>query len=44
MSIFSRMVKLGLGIDEDETVAVPDEPMPTLEDDTADASRMEEVD
>nr|QEQ13288.1 heat shock protein 90 [Artemia franciscana] len=39
-----RMVKLGLGIDEDETAAVPEEPMPTLEDDTADASRMEEVD
>ncbi|XP_065577878.1 heat shock protein 83-like [Artemia franciscana] len=39
-----RMVKLGLGIDEDEAAAVPEEPMPTLEDDTADASRMEEVD
>jgi len=38
------MVKLGLGIDEDEAAAIPEEPMPTLEDDTADASRMEEVD
>jgi molecular chaperone HtpG len=41
-----RMIKLGLGIDEDETAAVeemPDE-MPPLEGADDDASRMEEVD
>jgi molecular chaperone HtpG len=40
------MIKLGLGIDEDETAAVeemPDE-MPPLEGADDDASRMEEVD
>merc|ERR1712168_1042993 len=40
-----RMIKLGLGIDEEDVAETeaPDEPMPPLEDD-ADASRMEEVD
>merc|ERR1711978_118458 len=43
-----RMIKLGLGIDEDEAVAEPLEAntddMPPLEGDVEDASRMEEVD
>merc|ERR1719233_350610 len=43
-----RMIKLGLGIDEDEAaveeVGEPDEEMPPLEGDDEDASRMEEVD
>merc|ERR1712055_936310 len=43
-----RMIKLGLGIDEDETIAEPLEAatddMPPLEGDAEDASRMEEVD
>merc|ERR1719167_1729308 len=43
-----RMIKLGLGIDEDEAVAEPQEAntddMPPLEGDAEDASRMEEVD
>jgi len=43
-----RMIKLGLGIDEDEAVAEPLEAntddMPPLEGDAEDASRMEEVD
>jgi molecular chaperone HtpG len=46
-----RMIKLGLGIDEDDLPAAPategakaDEDMPPLENDDADASRMEEVD
>jgi len=41
-----RMVKLGLGIEDDEEVAdaPADEDMPTLEGDAEDASRMEEVD
>jgi len=43
-----RMVKLGLGIDEDEGVPESDAPaaddMPPLEGDEDDASRMEEVD
>lgn len=43
-----RMIKLGLGIDEDEPVVQPDEPsagdVPPLEGDADDASRMEEVD
>jgi len=43
-----RMIKLGLGIDEDETDAIlPEakiEDMPPLEGDAEDASRMEEVD
>nr|CAG4651603.1 EOG090X01EZ [Triops cancriformis] len=44
-----RMIKLGLGIDEDEVVAgaadeMKTEDLPPLEDDAADASRMEEVD
>merc|ERR1712141_466297 len=42
-----RMIKLGLGIDEDEAVAEPTEAaadMPPLEGDAEDASRMEEVD
>jgi len=42
-----RMVKLGLGIDEDEAdieEAVDDMDMPPLEGDAEDASRMEEVD
>ncbi|XP_056284939.1 heat shock protein 90, alpha (cytosolic), class A member 1, tandem duplicate 2 [Pseudoliparis swirei] len=44
-----RMIKLGLGIDEDdlipeEVVSAPIEDMPPLEGDEEDASRMEEVD
>ncbi|KAK3878057.1 hypothetical protein Pcinc_017269 [Petrolisthes cinctipes] len=45
-----RMIKLGLGIDEDDAPAeeggetAPDEEMPPLEGDDEDASRMEEVD
>lgn len=41
-----RMIKLGLGIDEDEPVPVEDnqENVPPLEGETEDASRMEEVD
>ena len=42
-----RMIKLGLGIDEDEPVTEPTEAasdMPPLEGDAEDASRMEEVD
>jgi len=42
-----RMIKLGLGIEEDEAVAEPTEAeadMPPLEGDAEDASRMEEVD
>jgi len=45
-----RMVKLGLGLDEDcdaeaaEEVAAADDDMPPLEGDDEDASRMEEVD
>jgi len=44
-----RMIKLGLGIDDDEeseldTGAVEDADMPSLEGDAEDASRMEEVD
>jgi len=41
-----RMVKLGLGIEDDDEVAEApaDEDMPTLEGDAEDASRMEEVD
>merc|ERR1712121_470430 len=41
-----RMIKLGLGIDEDDTEVedVVDDDMPPLEGDTEDASRMEEVD
>merc|ERR1712082_241686 len=44
-----RMIKLGLGIDEDETDAdtaavIEDSDMPPLEGDEEDASRMEEVD
>jgi len=44
-----RMIKLGLGIDEDDDVAVEDtaaatDDMPPLEGDADDASRMEEVD
>ncbi|CAH0386680.1 unnamed protein product [Bemisia tabaci] len=43
-----RMIKLGLGIDEDETVHVeeekPDAAMPAADGDAEDASRMEEVD
>lgn len=43
------MIKLGLGIDEDDEAAVEetveaDEEMPPLEGDDEDASRMEEVD
>lgn len=42
------MIKLGLGIEEDDTPAeettAPDEEMPPLEGDEEDASRMEEVD
>jgi len=43
-----RMIKLGLGIDEDETTTEPleaaSDDMPPLEGDAEDASRMEEVD
>lgn len=42
-----RMIKLGLGIDEDESVDVEeskDAPVPSMEVDGEDASRMEEVD
>merc|ERR1712198_567890 len=41
-----RMIKLGLGIDEEDVVAEEpaDEDMPPLEGDDEDASRMEEVD
>merc|ERR1711942_369174 len=41
-----RMIKLGLGIDEDEVeeAGVDDNDMPPLEGDAEDASRMEEVD
>nr|ACH85198.1 heat shock protein 90 [Bemisia tabaci] len=43
-----RMIKLGLGIDEDEPVMVeeekPDTAMPAADGDAEDASRMEEVD
>ena len=42
-----RMIKLGLGIDDDEPemeVAADDSDMPPLEGDSEDASRMEEVD
>jgi len=43
-----RMIKLGLGIDEDDaeeaTAAADDSEMPPLEGDAEDASRMEEVD
>ena len=46
-----RMIKLGLGIDEDDLPAASaeegakaDDEMPPLENDDADASRMEEVD
>jgi molecular chaperone HtpG len=43
-----RMIKLGLGIEEDETEAaeagIDDSDMPPLEGDAEDASRMEEVD
>lgn len=43
-----RMIKLGLGFDDDDTPNVEDEKMdtevPPLEDDTEEASRMEEVD
>merc|ERR1712210_372569 len=40
-----RMIKLGLGIDEDEVDAAGDDSdMPPLEGDAEDASRMEEVD
>lgn len=41
-----RMIKLGLGIDEEDQVTeeVADEEMPPLEGDAEDASRMEEVD
>ena len=45
-----RMVKLGLGLDEDadaevaDDVAAADDDMPPLEGDDEDASRMEEVD
>lgn len=43
-----RMIKLGLGIDEDEPLLVeeekPDSAMPAADGDTEDASRMEEVD
>lgn len=40
------MIKLGLGIDEDEPAPVEDnqESVPPLEGETEDASRMEEVD
>ncbi|XP_023336510.1 heat shock protein 83 [Eurytemora carolleeae] len=45
-SRIQRMIKLGLGIDEEdnETEAVEDLDMPPLEGDAEDASRMEEVD
>ena len=42
-----RMIKLGLGIDDDEPemeAAADDSDMPPLEGDAEDASRMEEVD
>ncbi|KAG4073886.1 hypothetical protein HA402_014091 [Bradysia odoriphaga] len=43
-----RMIKLGLGIDEDEPMPCEEAPvageMPPLVDDTEDASQMEEVD
>merc|ERR1719167_455859 len=43
-----RMIKLGLGIDEDDsevdTATADDSDMPPLEGDAEDASRMEEVD
>merc|ERR1712083_668485 len=42
-----RMIKLGLGIDDDEAVeedVADDSDMPPLEGDAEDASRMEEVD
>lgn len=43
-----RMIKLGLGIDDEDDELVPDKPsdveMPALEPDAEDASRMEEVD
>jgi hypothetical protein len=40
------MIKLGLGIDEDEPATVEEtkEDVPVLEGETDDASRMEEVD
>ena len=38
-----RMLKLGLSIDEDET-AVDDVDMPSLEEETNEESKMEEVD
>lgn len=37
-----RMIKLGLSIEEDETVAVDD--LPALEEETEEGSRMEEID
>ena len=44
----SRMIKLGLGIDDDDVEGIDDnagiEDMPPLEGDAEDASRMEEVD
>jgi molecular chaperone HtpG len=36
------MIKLGLSIEEDETVAVDD--LPALEEETEEGSRMEEID
>ena len=41
-----RMIKLGLGIDEEESVSEEQttEEIPPLEGDTEDSSRMEEVD
>merc|ERR1712037_655994 len=39
-----RMIKLGLGIDEDEAAVADDTDMPPLEGESEDASRMEEVD
>ena len=46
LSSLYRMVKLGLGIEDEEEIAEApaDEDMPTLEGDAEDASRMEEVD